>query len=174
MWLILTVPAVLCLLGVVVESGNLWVARVELTNALEAAALAGADEWGDGGANTPAARNAARANAVAFAGTNTVNDQPVIVAPNGGGIPANDNASVMGNVVILGAYDPVTREFSASLDPATPGRDRAVRAQATISVNSIIGEFCGVTLSAFNVSTHVSARYASNSPRIVTVDTFAP
>ncbi len=43
LWIILCLPAVLCLIGVVVETGNLLLARIELTNALEAGALSGAD-----------------------------------------------------------------------------------------------------------------------------------
>jgi Flp pilus assembly protein TadG len=174
LWLILTLPVALCLLGVVVETGNLWLARVELTNALEAATLAGVDQWGDAGGNTMADRNTARATAVTFALTNTVNDWPVGVGANGGGAAPNDNASYSGNVIVLGAYHPGTRQFDGTLDPQTAGYDFAVNARATVPVNSIIGSFCGVTFSPLNVTTQVTARYDAGQPKLVRVDSFVP
>ena len=46
-WLIATGPALLLLLILVTDIGNVWLARIELVNACEAAALAGAKVWGD-------------------------------------------------------------------------------------------------------------------------------
>lgn len=173
-WLILMLPAALCLLGVVVEAGNLWLARVELTNALEAAALAAVDQWGDAGVNTPASRTAARIEGVALAAANTVSTQPVMLLANGGGPAPNDNAAYSGNVVILGAYNPATREFNGLLDPATAGYDLAVRARATVAVNSILGSYCGVSMSPFDITTQATARYDGNQPKLVRVDTVIP
>ncbi|MCS7303479.1 MAG: pilus assembly protein TadG-related protein, partial [Thermoguttaceae bacterium] len=55
-WLLLFVPVFLVLLGLVVNVANLWLARVELETALEAAALAAVKEWGEnlsGGTSIP-------------------------------------------------------------------------------------------------------------------------
>ena len=50
--ILLLIPVVITLLVLVLEVANLWVARLELENALEAAALAAVKEWGDeNGAN---------------------------------------------------------------------------------------------------------------------------
>ena len=69
-WLILSIPVVITLLCVVAEVGNLWLARIELTNALEASALAAVKEWGDaGGGSTLGPRKVGNAYAMA----NTIN-----------------------------------------------------------------------------------------------------
>lgn len=48
-WVLASMPVVLTLLVMLIDSGNLWVARAELKNALDAAALSGAKTWGEGG-----------------------------------------------------------------------------------------------------------------------------
>jgi Flp pilus assembly protein TadG len=75
-WTIICLPLLLTILYAVAEVGHRWQARTELENALEAAALATVQEWGEqgGGAkNIPAARRAGRA----FGGANTVHRVPV-------------------------------------------------------------------------------------------------
>ena len=52
-WLIATGPALLLLLILVTDIGNVWLARIELVNACEAAALAGAKVWGDAPVHPP-------------------------------------------------------------------------------------------------------------------------
>lgn len=167
-------PAALCLLGVVIEAGNLWLARVELTNGLEAAALAAVDQWGDAGANTPAARDAARAEGVALAAANTVSAEPLTLMLNSGGPAPNNNAAYTGSVVILGAYNPATREFNGVLDPTTAGYDLGVQARATVTVQSILGSYCGMSLAPFDITTTATARYDGNQPKLVNVDNFLP
>jgi Flp pilus assembly protein TadG len=181
LWIILWLPAVLCLLGVVVEMGNLLLARVELTNALEAAALAGVDEWGDRVAsstvNTSTERDAGRTRAVEFVEANTVTGQSLVgsVAANGGGSDANDNATYAGSVVILGRADLVTFDFDAGDDPTDlPVGDFAVHVQATISINSIIGTFCGVAVGPFDVTAQATARYAGGMPKLYRPSSFTP
>lgn len=76
LWVILMLPVVFLMLVFVAEIGNLWLARVELENALESAALAAVKEWVDasGGstltarqvAQTVAAANTVRGNSVAI------------------------------------------------------------------------------------------------------------
>lgn len=178
LWIILWLPAVLCLLGVVVEMGNLLLARVELTNALEAAALAGVDEWGDLFAsttmNTSVQRDAARSRAVGLLEANTVVGQSLVsnVAANGGGSGANDNVTCTGNVVILGRADTTSLDFNAGMDPTTPGGNFAVHVQASKSINSIIGTFCGVAVGPFNVTAQTTARYDGGSAKLYQPSSF--
>jgi hypothetical protein len=79
LWLILTLPIFLILFGFVVELGHLWLARVELENALEAAARAAVKAWGDaGGGSTYIPRQIG----VAYAAANHVRGLPLAIAPN--------------------------------------------------------------------------------------------
>lgn len=79
LWLILTLPIFLILLGFVFEMGHLWLARVELENALESAARAAVKAWGDaGGGSTYTPRQIA----VAYAAANRVRGLPLELADN--------------------------------------------------------------------------------------------
>jgi Flp pilus assembly protein TadG len=168
LWIILWIPAVLCLLGTVVETGNLLLARIELTNALEAGALSGADEWGDSGVNTSVSRTAARDRAVALIESNTMTATSLrgSVSKNVGVAGVNENLVCTGNVVILGAADTGMLDFDASIDPMAAGQDFAVRVQATVSVNSIIGTFCGVAVGPFSVTAEATARYDGGATKL--------
>lgn len=48
-WVLASMPVILTLLVMIVDGGNLWVARTELKNALDAGALSGVKTWGEGG-----------------------------------------------------------------------------------------------------------------------------
>src|SRR5262245_22314887 len=77
LWVLLAVPALAIMLVFVTDIANIWVARIEATNALEAAALASVKQWKNVG-NTSANRTASRQTAVNYVGANTVLGQPVI------------------------------------------------------------------------------------------------
>lgn len=95
-WIIAGVPAMACLLCLVIEVGNLWLARVELRNALDAAALSAVKTWGEGGSTA-----AARLEGQTTAGLNTITGTSLTLGLNsGGGI--NGNASNTGDI-LLGA-----------------------------------------------------------------------
>lgn len=102
-WMILAIPVLATLFCVVLEVGNLWLARIELTNALEASALAAVEEWGDrGGGDTLIPREVGRI----FALSNTINGVPVnydIVDPanplNYNPAVINDNDSCDGTMI---------------------------------------------------------------------------
>ena len=47
-WVLASLPVVLTLLVMLIDAGHLWVARSELRNALDAAALSGVKTWGEG------------------------------------------------------------------------------------------------------------------------------
>ena len=80
LWLVLMLPLVLLLLGFVIEIGNLWLARAELENALESAALAAVKEWGDAGGvgGTLVPRQVGQT----FAAASTVRGNSVVIGLN--------------------------------------------------------------------------------------------
>jgi putative Flp pilus-assembly TadE/G-like protein len=79
LWLVVTLPIFVFLFVGVVMIGNIWLARVELENALEAAALAAVKEWGDAnGGDTLIPRNVG----VAYAAANTMSGVPVEITTN--------------------------------------------------------------------------------------------
>jgi hypothetical protein len=107
-WLILAIPAVVTLLCVVAEVANLWLARTELTNSLEAAALGAVKQWGDsGGGDTLVPRQVGNA----YASANTLNGVSVdltIIDPllnRDPAEPCNQNACGDGVLVFGGIVD---------------------------------------------------------------------
>jgi Flp pilus assembly protein TadG len=48
LWVILSLPVLLTLLVVMIDVANIWLAKVELRNATDAAALSGVKSWGEG------------------------------------------------------------------------------------------------------------------------------
>ncbi len=79
LWLILMLPVVFLMLVFAVEIGNLWLARVELENSLESAALAAVKEWGDSGA---APTLTSRQVGQTFAAADTVRGSSVAIGLN--------------------------------------------------------------------------------------------
>jgi hypothetical protein len=73
LWTILFLPILVVLFLVVIEGIHLWLARVELENALEAAALAAVKEWAESG-NAPAQNwtQSGRLLGLEYAGANTI------------------------------------------------------------------------------------------------------
>jgi len=123
LWLILVLPVLVLLLGLVIEIGNIWRARVELENALEAAALAAVKQWGDGGGgDTQLARNVA----IAYAAANTVTGTPVVITDNYLDPPPagfeNQNAAGTGNLIFgASTADTIPWVFDADEQPACGG-----------------------------------------------------
>ena len=96
-WTVMFVILLLTILCVVVEIAHLYLARTELENALEAAALAGADHWAK--SPTPGNTSASRTVAMQYAAANTIDNKPVILTANGGGTDANQNLLPSGNLI---------------------------------------------------------------------------
>lgn len=94
LWIILLLPILLILLGIIVEIGNLWLARQQLENSLEAASSAAVFRWfNDGGGDT----NGARDEGSDFASSNWIaKNQPVSVDLNYNSALTNDNAATTG------------------------------------------------------------------------------
>lgn len=56
LWIIIAFPALVLFLVFAVEIGNIWLARIELEQSLEASALAAVKHWAEGGIDTEEAR----------------------------------------------------------------------------------------------------------------------
>jgi len=79
LWLIIWMPALLVLFLVLTGIANLWLARVEVENGLEAAALAAVKNWGDfGGGDTLPHRIVG----VNYAAANCYRKQPLTITTN--------------------------------------------------------------------------------------------
>ncbi|QDT90474.1 pilus assembly protein TadG-related protein [Gimesia algae] len=181
LWLVIWGSLFLTFFCVVLEIANLWQAHVELKNALDAAALAAVKEWGaEGSTLTEDARN----SGVTYAAANTVtgkpvvldpNYDPIIVSPPDPNLNPNQNASCDGNLVfgritIPGALPEIT--FNSSLDVNVLGVLPAVRAQATVEVESFCSTLFGFSL--FDVSAKSTAYYdiLTGEVALVTIDTY--
>jgi len=166
LWLILVLPVLLMLLIFLIEIANVWRARVELENALEAAALAAVKEWKEGSTD-----GAARAVAITYAAANTVAGESVVITENSGGDP-NGNASATGNLV-FGAVTTAASPwvFHADTSPSCPTSDYGVRAQATVQVASVAARLGGYTVPVLWVSAAATARYAcaATQPQLIRV-----
>jgi Flp pilus assembly protein TadG len=141
-WVIATGPVLLALLVLVTDVANVWLARVELKNAVEAGALAGADVWGDG-SNDAANRTAAHAAAESLAEANLVLGAAIDVDANDNPANTNNNAALQcAGAVLLGTYTAATESFDANSGPAAADQ-RACRVHATAAVPSLWLGFAG-------------------------------
>lgn len=93
-WIIASVPALLTLLCLVLEVANLWLARVELKNAVDAAALSGVKTWGEGSSTA-----AARTETQSTAAMNTVVGTAVALDLNSGA-GTNGNGANTGDILL--------------------------------------------------------------------------
>lgn len=128
LWLIIWLPCLLTLFCVLVGVANLWLARVELENSLEAAALAAVKHWGEvGGGDTEEPRDVG----VAYALASLVRGNGVVIGTNydpvGGGPNQNDecdptdhNVPPNGNLVFgaINDDDPDNVIFNAGVSPS--------------------------------------------------------
>jgi len=120
LWTIMSIPALVILLGLVIEIGHLWYARVELENGLEAAALAAVKEWGDanGGSTwTP------RLVGVDYAAANAINGRPIAIGTNyNPDHPPNENDTCEGDLVFGAITTPEPPYvFNAGIRPSCGG-----------------------------------------------------
>ncbi len=119
LWLVVALPVLLTLFCVILEVANLYTARAEFQNALEAAAQAAVKNWADsGGGDTQNARTVGNT----FAQANTINGVSVNFLPNlnyNNTNLCNQNASRDG-VFVFGAITMDNPEFVFDCC-ATPG-----------------------------------------------------
>jgi len=139
LWLIIWLPALLALFCALVAIANLWLARVEAENAMEAAALAAVKQWGDAnGGDTLIPRQIGQA----YAAANCVRKVPVTIGTNYD--PAdgpNQNA-----VCPVGMTPPTGNLIFGSIrddDPNFPGQ---------VVFNAGVKPGCGAGLVIFDVT----------------------
>jgi Flp pilus assembly protein TadG len=122
-WTIICLPLLFSILYAVAEVGHLWQARAELENAIEAAALATVQEWGEQGGGSKSIPTARRAG-LAFAGANTVHRVPVRL---------HDRRIVPSAAWCFGTATPNGAGFDFTADPEATSK-YAVVLQATVKV----------------------------------------
>lgn len=93
-WVIPSLPAVMTIVVMVVDVGRVWLARSELKNALDAAALSGIKTWGEGGTTAQA-----RADANDAMSANTILGTTATLDITEGGC-TNGNVASTGEVVL--------------------------------------------------------------------------
>jgi hypothetical protein len=182
LWLIMWLPCLMALFCLLLGVANLWLSRVELENAMEAAALAAVKQWAeDPNAGTSAARQAG----VAYAQANLVRGQPVVIGTNenAGGSNENDTCTLAmspprGNLIFGSTdhSDPDNIIFDAGGNPSCQqGNERfAVRAQAILPLPApAFGAFLG-NITTYRVQAKATAEYdcATGRVRLVRVDTY--
>lgn len=162
-WTILCVPLLLLILAVVVEVNRLWQARVQLENALEAAALATVKEWGDHGgtaANIPVALAVGKD----FARANAIHQVPVDL---------DDRAIVPHAVCAFGTASPNGSRFT--FRPAPDAKAQfAVVLEAQANVRSLFRPLLERVLSHPTVTASTAAFYdpsvPSARPKLIRID----
>lgn len=166
-WLILFVPVFLVLLGLVVNVANLWLARVELENGLESAALAAVKEWYVSGSTSTAT-----SVGIAYAGANTVRGQPISLT---------SGAFLFGAIYQAPPSDPICPNgiiFDATITPdcnPTPPNPLAhygVLVWANVTVPSIWSNVLGSGFPSGQVQSFVTAVYqcSDTEPRLIRID----
>ncbi len=178
LWTLLMLPVLLVLFAVVVEGVHLWLARVELENAVEAAALAAVKEWaawpsGPG----PDWTQPARIVGQQYAAANTILRTPVEIETNQDVFDPltnpNENLGCEGHLIFgaITEQDPAY-VFEADQAPACPGGNFAVRAQVHHEVPCLIGSFLGIDFGGpFTVFACATAMYDCElqRPRLIRV-----
>ncbi len=171
-WVLTALPVVLTLLVMIVDGGNLWVARMELRNALDAAALSAAKTWGET-SNTAQARLDAQD---AF-NTNTIlGNQYSLSTSNGGGC-GNGNSSPSATAeILLGSITSIGSGFAIDYTgtPVCPGGTFGVRTRKAVSVPSVASAFLGLSINPYQVTCESYAQFACGSgpPRVIHVNSF--
>jgi Flp pilus assembly protein TadG len=183
LWVILTLPVFLALLVFVVDVANLWLARVELENGLEAAALAAVAEWGKSSDLTVpvpsiATTDSARAVGVAYARANTLRGLPIgiqanLAAPTTGNPNANASCDVLaGGHLVFGAIAAGSSLTFNAGQPPDATKDFAVRAQATVPVSSLASRLLGVGTNTITARATACYNAVEGRTRLVRVDRF--
>ena len=165
-WIIAAGPALLALLVLVTEIANLWLARVELRNAVEAGALAGAKTWGDAPNDDGAARSAARLAARNFTQANLVVGSTVSIALNDNGTGndnQNNNNQTCPGSILLGRLNASVLDTTA--DNPIAANERACRVYATEEVARLWKGFGGPS----SIQASATARYHDGMPRLTQI-----
>ncbi|RLT07032.1 MAG: hypothetical protein DWI21_10355 [Planctomycetota bacterium] len=173
-WVLASMPVILTLLVMLVDSGNLWVARAELKNALDSAALSAAKTWGEGGSTLQS-----RLDAQDAFNTNTIlGTQYSLSTVEGSCVNGNPSPSATAEI-LLGRITDGGGGFSFNCDAtancAVPGVESfAVRTRKTISVPSVASSFLGLSINPYQITSQSFARYVCSNgpPQLVHVNTY--
>jgi Flp pilus assembly protein TadG len=145
LWTLLFVVVLLTILYVVVQVAQLWLAREKLENAIEAAALAAAKQWGDTGGGT-ANVAAAQARGEAYATANTVNGVPLDLT----------NAAIAPSVTWqFGSAAPCGTGYQFTANPSAAS-NLAVVLQTTFTATSLFRQLFGETIASSTVQARVA------------------
>lgn len=174
LWLVIWLPCLLALFSVLLGVSNLWLARVELENAVEAAALAAAKEWGD---DQRGETLVAREVGVAYAAANHVRGGGVVLGLNYQDAHPNQNRDAAGDLIfgVIDDSDPDHIVFNANVEPSGAEAKYAVRVEATVPLQPLGGvPFVGA-LAHYSVQAKATAQYDSLTRRVklIRVDEFA-
>ncbi len=171
-WVLAALPVVLTLLVMIVDGGNLWVARTELRNALDAAALSAAKTWGEGGTTAQARLDAHDA----FNSNTILGTQYSLSTFDGGGCGNGNSAPSTTAEILLGSItSPVTGlAIDYTGTPVCPGGTFGVRTRKVVSVPSVASAFLGLSVNPYLVTCESSAQFACGSgpPRVIHVNSF--
>ncbi|MGO8752224.1 MAG: TadE family protein [Thermoguttaceae bacterium] len=155
-WTILCLPVILTVLFGTIQMGRLWQARVQLENALEAAALAAVQQWGalGGGAlNVAAAQSAGKT----YGKANTVHGIPVDLDD--------------GSIVPLSAWTFGTAAPNGTGYDFTPAPNAAAQfavvLQATVRVHAILKLGFGHSTVAAKIAAYYDPSDAAHGPRLI-------
>jgi Flp pilus assembly protein TadG len=168
MWLILTLPALATLLVVLLDVSNVWLAKTELKNALDAASLSAVKTWGEGGStlNSRLAANDASS-------TNTVLGTTIPLSAVEGACTNNNVSST--DELVLGTINDtgLVLEFNCNTAPnCGAGIPFAVKARKTIQVSSVASSLFSFVIGPYDVTAESYARFAcpSGPPQLVRVE----
>ncbi len=169
-WVLVSMPVMLTLLVMLVDAGNLWVARVELKNALDAGALSGAKTWGEGGSTQQS-----RLDAQDAFNTNTILGIQYSISTAVGGCSNGNTSPSATTEILLGRITTGANGFTFDCDATPTGVESfAVRTRKTISVPSVASTFLGLSLNPYQVTSQSYSRYArpSGPPQLVHINTY--
>lgn len=162
LWTILAVPVLFTVLCVVVEVGRLWQARVQLENALEAAALAAIQEWGQRGGNEEQVA-AGETLGKTYALANAVQGRPVDL---------EDRAVVPAVAWAFGTATPRGTAFDFTPDPRAKA-NLAVVIEATARVPTLFRSLWGAWAKEPTVTAGTAAYYDQSvqppKPRLIRI-----
>ncbi len=171
-WVLAALPVVLTLLVMIVDGGNLWVARMELRNALDAAALSAAKTWGEGGTTAQArldAHDAFNSNTI-LGSQYSLSTVETIGCGNGNSSPSANAEILLGSIATIGTGF----RLDIMATPVCPGGTFGVRTRKSLSVPSIAHAFLGLSVNPYQVTCESYAQFACSSgpPQVIHVNSF--
>jgi hypothetical protein len=154
LWVLIAGPAAITMLIVVTDTANLWSARTEYRNGLEAAALAGVAKLADTPEGERPDERAVRAAALAVARANTVSGVPIRTA----------DADL---TVQLGWYG--ESGFVEQHERPDSSAVRAVRVEGIVNVESLYGAFLTTVFGPYDIASSALAAVddEGDRPRVV-------